>query len=59
MKVTDQLQASVALLLGKVASVPIGQETGWAPESQGALERRKFIALAEIRTPEVYPVERH
>jgi hypothetical protein len=59
MKVAGQFQASAALLLRKVASVPIGQETGWAPESQGALERRKSLALAEIRTPAVYPVELH
>jgi hypothetical protein len=56
MEVSGHLHAPVALLLGNVPSVPIGQEAVWAPERVWTLwSKEKFLALAGNRTPAVQP----
>jgi hypothetical protein len=46
--------------MGKGAPVPIGQETGWAPDPIWTLmSKEKSIATAQKRTPDVQLVARH
>jgi hypothetical protein len=57
MEVNGQLHTPAALPSRKEPLVPIGQETGWAPEAVWELwSREKFLAPAWNRTPAVQPV---
>jgi hypothetical protein len=51
MKVRGDFLATAAVSLGKQHAIPIGQDTGWAPESVWTLwNREKFLIPARNPT---------
>jgi hypothetical protein len=57
MELGGHLHAQVALPTGKELPVPIGYETGWAPEPIWTLwNKEKSLASPGNRTPAVQPV---
>jgi hypothetical protein len=58
MEVSCQLEARAGLLPGKQTSdVPIGEETGWAPESVWTLWRRERLLHLRESNPDSSAVQ--